>query len=243
MSINRISALLIYIPVFVLSFCSSLEASEGQDKIHISMLPGDSANISRFMREFYDGSAQMSAIDIAALPEDKWQECSDTIHNNFKPGINYWFRFAINNDTDAPLDRLFYFPRFERVELYTKDNLNEPIEGAGEILPIREWSYAADNHGVKIHLDSDESQTYYVKCSFVKESKGSAVWFVLRSYENARSFQAYEIRAKMADILFFLFFLGSVTFCLVYFIGQYALKYRDKAFFCIHCIPVCHPGI
>lgn len=187
---------------------------------------GDSVNITRYLEVFSGKTEIPNFTDSMGKQNKLWLKCNDSVNPGLftNEGI-CWFRLTLRNTTPDAYKRLLCFSNFDRVELIYSA---EKIERAGELLPLKDWSYNSDNHCIILELGAKQKKTYGIKCYKQPPAINRSIRFIIRSEQNERSLQSVEIRSRMFDTVFLFFFLGFLSFCFIYFLAQFIFRLDEK---------------
>lgn len=192
--------------------------------LDIEKVTADSINITPYL-EMYIGDVSIKDSSFA-LQKKFWRKCGELLSPDIFPKRgDRWFRFTVQNNTAFAFSRLVCFNNLDYAALYYSA---QKIEKAGTIVPTRDWSYPANNNCLVLSLNANEAKTFFIRCNKGNASGESSVRFILRSEQNEKSFESFEMRSRMADTVFLFFYLGFLFFCFIYFIAQYIFRLNEK---------------
>lgn len=204
-----------------------------QPILEINETISDSLDITPYLQIFENKNEAYDSKDTNEQ-NNQWKNYNDVIsqrfHNNKK---TCWFRFSVLNKQQNNYKGLLSFSNLDIVSVYDSSGR---IRKAGELVPLKEWSYADDNHCIILTLDSLKAKTYYIECYKQAAPIRHPVKFSLRSEQNAKNFQLFEIKSRMADTVFLFFYLGFLFFCFIYFFIQSFYRTNEKILLLTYCL-------
>lgn len=194
---------------------------------------GDSLNITPYLEVFVGKTEGLNFTDINGQQNILWRKYNDSIYPELlNNGGICWFRLTLRNTMTGVYKGLLSFSNLDRVSVYDSSG---KIEKAGELVALKEWSYATDNHCIIITVDSHQTKTYHAACYKQGKAIKHPVKFILRSEQNERSFQLFEIKSRMVDTVFLFFYLGFLFFAFIYFLAQYLFNVKEKILL-VYCL-------
>lgn len=233
----RFSFLLLLVSSFLIQGCGKTiketpvpnfpATSTNQIILETQEAMGDSSIIApKYLEVFTGDGGEPDFKDSTVKQNSQWKNYDSSIYRKLAANKEIcWLRLTLKNNTGEAYNRLLCFDAFDRVELGYDSG---KIERGGSRVPLKEWSYMYDNFCVKLGVDSHQSKTFYIKCVNQLSGKKHPFRFIMRTEQNEKAFQAFEMRSRLRDTAFLFFYLGFLFFAFIYFLAQFFFNTKEK---------------
>jgi 7TM diverse intracellular signalling/7TMR-DISM extracellular 2 len=203
--------------------------NSSQTIFETAQMMGDSVNITPYLEVYIGKTGDPDFTEKTEQQGKLWQQYTNAVSSGlYVPKGVCWLRFALHNATKDVYERLLCFNSINRIDQLELGYDSGRIETGGTRVPLKDWSYAFNNYCVTFRLDSHQTKTFYIKCINDASPNKHPFQFILRTEQNEKSLQAFEMRSRIEDTVFLFFYLGFLFFTFIYFLSQFLFNLKEK---------------